>query len=150
MVLIKNLAKNFTHTHQARQGRCTIRRVNFLLNALWKKFFHTRQTVHDSFSVFRGEAPDSRFATYAFIVSLFTAMAAYDEMVAKDLELLYSIQDYCQKRPWIDNRISRIVSKYPWQDIVVVLWILFIVGVIEIGNSHFWIVCLNLGAAFGM
>jgi len=40
--------------------------------------------------------------------------------------------------------MSKIVSKYPWQDIGIIVWCFFVVGVIEIGRAHFWIAAFNL------
>ena len=70
-------------------------------------------------------------------------------MIAKDLEFLWSIQDYFHRTPWLDSTLSRIVSKYPLQDIGIIVWCFFILGVVEIGRQHFWIVAFNLVFAVG-
>lgn len=57
--------------------------------------------------------------------------------------------DYFKRTPWLDKRMSKIVSKYPWQDIGIIVWCFFIIGVIEIGRAHFWIAAFNLIFAVG-
>ena len=76
-------------------------------------------------------------------------MSTYEEVIAKDLELLWSIQEFCYRTPWLNQRMSQIVSKYPLRDIVSILWLFFIYGIVEIGVRHFWVVVVNLAAAFG-
>jgi membrane-associated phospholipid phosphatase len=44
--------------------------------------------------------------------------------------------------------MSRIISKHPWQDISSMIWLIFIIGLLEIGSKHFWVVMLNLAACF--
>jgi hypothetical protein len=69
----------------------------------------------------------------------------YDDMVQNDLELMWTIQEYCQRKRWINNIMSRIISKHPFQDIGVVIWAFFGIGCMEIGTQHFFVVVLNLG-----
>ena len=76
-------------------------------------------------------------------------MSGYDEMITKDLEFLRSIQDYFHRTPWLDSVLSRIVSKYPLQDIGIIVWCFFVIGVVEIGRQHLWIVAFNLVFAVG-
>ena len=71
-----------------------------------------------------------------------------DIIVARDVELLWSIQDYVYRWPWLDRNMSMIVSKQPWNDIGVVLWLTALLGCFEIGVRHFWVVVTNLGVAF--
>ena len=70
-------------------------------------------------------------------------------MIEKDLELLWNIQDYFRRTSWLDSMMSKIVSKYPLQDIGVIVWCFFVIGVIEIGRHHFWIASFNLVFAVG-
>jgi len=76
-------------------------------------------------------------------------MSSYDEVVAKDLELLWSIQEFCYRTPWINDRMSKIISKNPLRDIVSILWIFFILGLVELKEKHFWVVTMNLAVSFG-
>ena len=76
-------------------------------------------------------------------------MSGYKTMIAKDLELLWSIQEYFRRTPWLDSAMSRIVSKYPLQDIGVIVWCFFMIGVIEIGRPYFWTTAMNLIFAVG-
>lgn len=76
-------------------------------------------------------------------------MSSYDEVVEKDLELMWTIKRYCKVNPWVDEVFGRIVSKYPFRDIVLLLWIIFIVGLFEIGVHHFWVAFMNIIVAMG-
>jgi len=73
---------------------------------------------------------------------------SYNDMIDRDLELLWKIQDYCYRTPWLDDRMSKIINKHPWQDISTVIWLFFGIGLYEIGSRHFFIVMMNLGFAF--
>ena len=75
-------------------------------------------------------------------------MSSYDEVVAKDLELLWSIQEFCYRTPWLNDRMMKIISKNPLRDIVSILWIFFIVGIVELKEKHFWVVSMNLTVSF--
>lgn len=74
----------------------------------------------------------------------------YNEMIEKDIELMWAIQDFCHKRPWIDNIMSRLVSRHPWNDVCAIIWLFFVYGIFEIGILHFWIVCTNLAGSFAL
>ena len=76
-------------------------------------------------------------------------MSGYSAMIEKDLEFMWSMQDWFHKTPWLNAVMLKIVSKYPLQDIGMVIWCFFLVGVIEIGRQHFWIVSMNLIFAVG-
>lgn len=77
-------------------------------------------------------------------------MGTYDEMIQNDVELLWRIQEYCYQHPWLNEKMSQIVSKNPWKDIVILNWIFFIVGLFEIGSKHFWVVTTNAIFAIGI
>lgn len=68
---------------------------------------------------------------------------SYEEIIENDLENMWAINRFCKARPWIETMMNRIVSKHPLQDICLVLWIVFIVGWIEAGHSHFWVCAMN-------
>lgn len=72
----------------------------------------------------------------------------YEELIEMDTKLLWAIQDYVFRRRWIDKRMAKIVSKYPYYDIGLLIWLVSVVGVFEIGKRHFWVVGINLGACF--
>jgi hypothetical protein len=72
----------------------------------------------------------------------------FSDIVARDVEFLWSIQDYVYKTPWLDYRMSQIVSKQPWNDIGAMIWITSLVGCFELGVRHFWVVVTNLGASY--
>lgn len=76
-------------------------------------------------------------------------MSSYQEVVEKDLQLLWSIQEYCQRTPSVHNLFSRIVSKNPAKDVVLVLWLFFCYGLVEIGMEHFWVASINITVALG-
>lgn len=75
-------------------------------------------------------------------------MSSYDEMVQKDLRLMWSILNYCESVPWLQDKMSKIVSKYPWKDISIAIWLFFVVGLFEIGTKHFFVVATNLASAY--
>ena len=75
--------------------------------------------------------------------------STYNQMLEMDTKLLWSILQFFNSRPWLDSKMSRIISKYPWQDIVIILWFLFIIGIIEIGASHLWITSMNMIVSMG-
>ena len=95
----------------------------------------------EQISIFR--SCDSEYLFYILV------MSSYEEVVEKDIELLRSVQEYCYRTPWLNDTMSRIVSKNPLRDIVSVLWLFFIYGLVEIGQRHFWVVAMNLIGAFG-
>jgi membrane-associated phospholipid phosphatase len=70
------------------------------------------------------------------------------EIVKYDVELIWSIQDFIFRRPGLDRLLSRLVSKQPWNDIGLLVWIVALVGCFEIGVKHFWVVVVNLGGAY--
>ncbi len=76
-------------------------------------------------------------------------MTSYEEVVEKDIELLWSIQEYVRKTPWIDNTMTKIVSKHPLQDICALIWLFCLFGLFEVGSPHFWVVAVNLAGSFG-
>ena len=78
-----------------------------------------------------------------------TKSTNYDDMIERDIEIIWSIHNYIMRNGWIDTVMSRIVSKHPLQDICMVIWMFFAFGVIEIGSRHFWVVALNTSLAFG-
>jgi len=72
----------------------------------------------------------------------------YEELIEADLALLWSIQDWVYRRPWLDSRLARIVHKHPWNDVCVLVWLFAALGVYEFGAHHFWMVATNLLMAF--
>ncbi len=76
-------------------------------------------------------------------------MSSYEEVIQKDLELMWSILNYCRRTPWLSEKMDFIISKNPMKDIVIVIWLFFAFGVIEIGSKHFWVGISNLIFAFG-
>ena len=68
----------------------------------------------------------------------------FEKVIEKDLELLWLIQDVCRRRPAFDRFMSKLVSKYPWNDIINIIWVVFVIGVIETGMIYFWVVLGNL------
>ena len=40
---------------------------------------------------------------------------SYEEMIEKDLELIWSILNFVRSHEWLDDFMARIVSKHPWQ-----------------------------------
>lgn len=73
----------------------------------------------------------------------------FDDVIQKDLQLMWSIQEYCHENIWIHENLAKIVSKNPLKDVVIIIWIFFIFGVIEVGISHFWVVMINLVVVYG-
>jgi hypothetical protein len=76
-------------------------------------------------------------------------MSTYNEMIQKDIQLMRTIQKYCYRTPYLDNFISRIISKNPLYDIVIILYVMFALGLMDIGAKHFWLVAMNLSVTFG-
>jgi hypothetical protein len=73
----------------------------------------------------------------------------YEEIVRRDIEIHGEILDFCTRTPWIRDNMNMIVSKYPWQDICVLVTIAFCWGLFEIGPHFFWVCAINLGISFG-
>ena len=76
-------------------------------------------------------------------------MSSFDDMLEKDTLLLWNILDFIRSLPWLDSTFSKMISKKPWQDIVLVLWFIFGVGLFEIGAVHLWVVSMNFVFALG-
>src|SRR4051794_21821179 len=75
-------------------------------------------------------------------------MSSYEEVVQKDIQLMWSILTYCQQ-PWISEKMDMIISKNPMKDIVIIIWLFYVYGLVEVGAKHFWITVMNLIFAFG-
>ena len=77
----------------------------------------------------------------------------FDQIILKDMELLFNIQKTCNKFEWLNNFLRSIISKNPLQDIVFILFPFFLIGIFInnkiIGLEHFWVVSTNLLASFG-
>jgi len=73
-----------------------------------------------------------------------SASSSYAEMLEKDTQLLWSILDFFRRHKELDRWMAFIVSKYPWQDVVIVVWVFAVVGVVEIGWLHVWVTSTNL------
>lgn len=76
-------------------------------------------------------------------------MSTFQDMIDRDLELLWSIQRYCQHNKWIKNIFSRIVHRHPYRDITSIIWVIFVIGVLEVGAGHFWVTIMNLTFCVG-
>ena len=61
---------------------------------------------------------------------------------------MWAIQDAVYRRPWLDSRMAKIVSKYPWNDVGILVYLVSVIGAFEIGVRHFWVVTLNLVACY--
>jgi len=72
----------------------------------------------------------------------------YDEVIEKDIELTWAVQHYVHSNPSIRDWCKRLISKYPLQDVCSLIWVFAVVGWIEMGMKHFWVVVVNLFAAF--
>jgi hypothetical protein len=70
-------------------------------------------------------------------------MSSYDEVISKDIELLKSINIKIGRYPRFHDFLSKVVSKNPLKDVVLVLWFFFIFGIFEVGVKHFWVVVMN-------
>ena len=77
-------------------------------------------------------------------------MENFDDLIKQDLKWLFAIQKYCYHHHQFDNFMRGIVSKYPFQDIVLLLHIFFVLGIFEIGHDHFWLCSLNLAVTFAI
>jgi membrane-associated phospholipid phosphatase len=73
---------------------------------------------------------------------------AFQELIRKDLVLLWKIQDYVYNWPSLDVGMAKIVSKWPWKDICTVIWLFCTIGTIEFKGRHFFLVIMNLAACF--
>lgn len=81
------------------------------------------------------------------------------QFIEQDLKLLWSILNYIHNPPkkhsryvkWIhSNILVKAISKYPWKDIVAVVWFFFFLGIIELKWKHWWIVVPNVGVCIAM
>ena len=73
----------------------------------------------------------------------------YEDIVQRDIEIHWLVLEFCERNPWIRDNMNMIVSKYPWQDICVIVSIAFVWGLLEIGPHFFWVCAINLGISFG-
>lgn len=71
-----------------------------------------------------------------------------EDIAAWDVNFLWNIQDKVYHTPRLDRFMSRMVSKQPWNDIGLLVWVISLVGCFELGVRHFWVVTTNLGGAF--
>ena len=72
----------------------------------------------------------------------------YKKLIKDDLHNIRKIRNYCASNPKIDNWMKSLINKHPFQDIVVVLYLFFAVGLVDIGKEHFWVVVTNLSVAY--
>jgi hypothetical protein len=72
----------------------------------------------------------------------------FEDVIRQEVRLLFAIQDYCRQHPQLDYFMSSIVSKHPLKDIVLLLYLFFVFGLVEVGHNHFWICMMNLPCAF--
>lgn len=72
----------------------------------------------------------------------------FKKFIKDDLDNMRRIRNYCTSNPRVDNWMTSIINKHPFQDIVVVLYLFFAVGLVDIGKMHFWVVVTNLSLAF--
>ena len=76
----------------------------------------------------------------------------YAKLVERDLALLWQIQDYIYRHPQLDSRLASMVSKHPWRDVCMVIWLFAGLGVyFDVGihqQHHFWMITFNLLASF--
>jgi hypothetical protein len=68
----------------------------------------------------------------------------YEDIVKSDLELMWIIDDWLKNQIFITTNFSKFVNKNPMYDICSSVWVASIIGLIEIGLPHFWIVSMNL------
>jgi hypothetical protein len=72
----------------------------------------------------------------------------FKKLIKDDLINIRKIRNYCTSNPRIDNWMRSIINKHPFQDIVIVLYLFFAVGLVDIGKKHFWVVVTNISVAF--
>ncbi len=77
-----------------------------------------------------------------------SSSATYSEVIEKDIELMWAIQHYVHGNKSLRDWCRILVNKNPLQDICCIIWIFAIVGVLEMGMKHFWVVVINLFACF--
>jgi len=70
------------------------------------------------------------------------------DLVAWDVNFLWAIQDKVFHTPWLDRNMAKIISKQPWNDVGLLIWLVSLVGCFEFGVKHFWVVVTNLGSAY--
>src|SRR5689334_11442232 len=73
----------------------------------------------------------------------------FEQVIEKDLEILRSIDRLFRSNRILGIIAGSVVSKYPWNDISILIWIVFVIGIIEYGRTHFWIGIVNLGLCYG-
>lgn len=72
----------------------------------------------------------------------------FKKFIKDDLVNIRKIRNYCTSNPRIDSWMRSLINKHPFQDIVIVLYFFFAVGLVDIGKKHFWVVVTNLSFAF--
>jgi len=72
----------------------------------------------------------------------------FQDLVAWDVNFLWAIQDKVFHWPWLDRNMASIISKQPWNDIGLIVWLVSLVGCFELGVKHFWVVVTNLGISY--
>lgn len=73
---------------------------------------------------------------------------SFQELIRRDLVLLWKIQDYVYNWPSLDIGMAKIVSKWPWRDVCAVIWLFSAIGTIEFKGRHFFLVIMNLCVCF--
>jgi len=75
-------------------------------------------------------------------------MSDFKTLIRNDMQLMRSIRNYCASNVDVDSVMRSIVSKNPFNDIVLILYFFVALGIYDIGRRHFWLVVLNLSVSF--
>lgn len=72
----------------------------------------------------------------------------YEDLVQSDLELMRLLLQWLDTRPIVASLMRRLINKHPWRDVCASIWVCALLGIIEVGANHIWVVSSNLSFAF--
>ncbi len=67
-----------------------------------------------------------------------------EELIKRDLKRVKKFHKLVKSTPGVQLFFNKITSKHPWQDICLVLWLVFVLGSSFMGSRHVFIVFINL------
>ncbi len=69
--------------------------------------------------------------------------------IKQDLQLLNHLSGRIRKHDGLSSFYSSVVSKYPWNDICLLVWVACFMSIVELGKKHMWVLIVNLVASYG-
>lgn len=72
----------------------------------------------------------------------------FKKFIKDELHNIRKVRQYCAGNSRLDSWMKSLINKHPLHDIVLILYVFFIIGLVDIGKKHFWVVVTNLSFAF--